>query len=115
MRWWLKQQVDLPVWEWLRTLPVAATAGLSCSCTADTPMINATSGRYIYVLLNATNFWRYDTIADSYEQLASPVITPLTALFASEPPGPTMASFTAKAEVWSGSRPGTDTRLFVSS
>lgn len=75
----LKQQVDLPVWEWLRTLPVAATAGLSCTCTADTPMINATSGRYIYALLNATNFWRYDTIADSYEQLASPVITPLTA------------------------------------
>jgi hypothetical protein len=31
------------------------------------------------MLLNATNFWRYDTVADSYQQLASPGITPLTA------------------------------------
>lgn len=75
----LKNQVDLPVWEWLRQTPVVPTAGLSCSCTADTPMLNATSGRYIYLLLNATNFWRYDTISDSYQQLASPGITPLTA------------------------------------
>jgi hypothetical protein len=75
----LKNQIDLPVWEWLRMLPTAATGGLSCSCTADTPIINATSGRYIYILINATNFWRYDTITDAYEQLASPIITPLTA------------------------------------
>src|SRR5574343_2106269 len=75
----LKQQLALPVWEWCRMLPTAASGGLSCSGTADTPMINATSGRYIYILINATNFWRYDTITDAYMQLASPTITPLTA------------------------------------
>lgn len=75
----LQPQVDLPVFEWTRPLPVAATAGLSCSATADSPFFQSTSGRYIYLLLNATNFWRYDTVADSYLQLASPGITPLTA------------------------------------
>ena len=75
----LKQQIDLPVWEWLRFAPVAPTSGLSCSTIADNPLFNSTSGRYIYFLLNATNFWRYDTVSDTYEQLASPIITPLTA------------------------------------
>ena len=75
----LRQQVDLPVWEWLRPAPTAATAGLSCSCIADCQLYNTTSGRYIYKLINATNFWRYDTISDTYEQLQSPGITPLTA------------------------------------
>ena len=75
----LKQQVDLPVWEWLRQIPINATTGLTCSCVADNPLFNATSGRYIYLLQNATSFWRYDTITDTYEQLASPVITALTA------------------------------------
>jgi len=75
----LVKQVDLPVWEWTRPLPVAPTAGLSCSCVADNVDFNEVSGRYIYLLLNATNFWRYDTVADSYQQLASPGITPLTA------------------------------------
>jgi hypothetical protein len=75
----LVKQVDLPVWEWLRVLPVASGAGLSASCTADQPQFsNFQSGRYIYILLNATNFWRYDTIADSYMQLMSPGITPAT-------------------------------------
>ena len=75
----LKKQVDLPVWEWTRFAPVAPTAGLSCSCVADNSVINENNGRFIYYLLNATNFWRYDTVSDSYMQLASPVITPLTA------------------------------------
>jgi hypothetical protein len=75
----LQKQVDLPVWEWTRPLPVAATAGLSCVCNADNTDFNEVSGRYIYMLLNATNFWRYDTVADSYQQLASPGLTPLTA------------------------------------
>jgi len=75
----LQKQVDLPVWEWTRPLPVAATAGLSCVCNADNTDFNEVSGRYIYLLLNATNFWRYDTIADSYQQLASPGLTALTA------------------------------------
>lgn len=75
----LKKQVDLPTWEWLRFSPTTPTAGLSCSCSADYTNFNETSGRYIYYLFNATNFWRYDTITDTYMQLASPGITPLTA------------------------------------
>ena len=75
----LRKQIDLPTWEWLRFSPVVPTAGLSCSCSADNSQFNENSGRYIYYLLNATNFWRYDTIADSYEQLASPPLAPVTA------------------------------------
>lgn len=75
----LVKQVDLPVWEWTRPLPVAAEAGRSCSCNADNPDFNEISGRYVYLLLNATNFWRYDTVTDSYQQLASPGIAPATA------------------------------------
>lgn len=79
----LTKQVDLPVFEWTRPLggPAAltATAGLSATCTADSAIFNENSGRYIYTLLNATGFWRYDTVTDSYEQLASPGITTLTA------------------------------------
>jgi len=75
----LRKQVDLPTWEWLRFSPAAPTAGLSCSCTADNSLFNENSGRYIYYLINATNFWRYDTIADTYLQLASPPNAPLTA------------------------------------
>lgn len=71
--------VDLPSWEWTRPLQVAPTAGLSCSAMADNTDFNAISGRYIYTLLNATNFWRYDTISDTHMQLASPGITALTA------------------------------------
>lgn len=75
----LTKQVDLPVWEWTRPLPVASTNGLSAVCNADNTDFNENSGRYIYALLNATNFWRYDTVTDTYQQLASPGITPLTA------------------------------------
>lgn len=75
----LIKQVDLPVWEWLRPAPAAPTSGLSCTCSADNGNFNSTSGRYIYFLINATNFWRYDTWADSYEQMASPPQAPLTA------------------------------------
>jgi hypothetical protein len=75
----LRKQVDLPTWEWLRFSPVVPTTGLSCSCVADNSLFNENSGRYIYYLLNATNFWRYDTIADTYEQLASPPTAPVTA------------------------------------
>lgn len=75
----LVKQVDLPVWEWLRFSPVVPSAGLSASCIADNPTFNEISGRYIYYLLNATNFWRYDTVADTYLQMASPPNAPLTA------------------------------------
>jgi hypothetical protein len=75
----LTKQVDLPVWEWTRPLPIATTNGLSAFCNADNTQFNEVSGRYIYTLANATNFFRYDTIADTYQQLASPGVTPLTA------------------------------------
>jgi hypothetical protein len=76
----LKKAVDLPVWEWTRFSPAApaaaSTTTASCSCTADNNIINETNGRYIYYLLGAGAFWRYDTFADSYMQLASPPQTP---------------------------------------
>ena len=74
----LRPQVDLPVWEWLRFAPVVSSAGLSCSCAPDNMIINQTQGRYVYYLINATNFWRYDTISDTYLQLATPPNAPLT-------------------------------------
>lgn len=75
----LRKQVDLPVWEWLRFSPVTPTSGLSASCVGDVSELNENNGRYIYYLLNATNFWRYDTISDTYQQLATPINAPLTA------------------------------------
>lgn len=77
----LVKQVDLPVFEWTRPHPITlgASAGLSATCMADNAIFQETSGRYIYALFNATNFWRYDTIADTYEQLSSPGLTVLTA------------------------------------
>lgn len=75
----LIKQVDLPVWEWLRPAIVAPTTGLSCTCTADNSNYNLSSSRYMYFLMNATNFWRYDTWSDTYQQLASPTNAPVTA------------------------------------
>lgn len=76
----LTKVVDLPVWEWTRPTPVASTGGVTATCVADATRFNETSGRFIYFLLNATNFWRYDTFADSYEQLATPTaLVPATA------------------------------------
>jgi len=75
----LKTQVDLPVWEWLRFSPVAPSAGLSCSCSSEISNANSLSSRYIYYLINATNFWRYDTVADTYAQMATPPQAPATA------------------------------------
>lgn len=62
----LKKTIDLPVYQWLRFLPVASAAG--CSTTND----KRGTDRYIYFLLGATSFWRYDTWLDSYQQLANP-------------------------------------------
>ena len=69
----LRKQVDLPVWEWARFAPAVSSA-LSCSCVADNTNFNLLHGRYIYYLISATAFWRYDTWSDGYEQLASPSI-----------------------------------------
>lgn len=70
-------QVDTPVWEWCRFAPVLSGV-MACSCTADNSTFHVQHGRYIYYLINATNFWRYDTITDTYIQLATPLIAPAT-------------------------------------
>ena len=73
----LRKQVDIPVWEWLRFAPVASAVP-SASCSANNPQYNPIHGRYIYFLLTAANFWRYDTVTDTYEQLQTPPIAPAT-------------------------------------
>ena len=73
----LRKQVDIPVWEWLRFSPVASTVP-SATCAANNAQYNKIQGRYIYYLMNATNFWRYDTYTDTYEQLQTPPIAPAT-------------------------------------
>jgi len=68
----LKVQVDMPVWEWAR---LASTASASGSCTTCNGKL---TDRYIYYYINSTNFWRYDTNTDSWQQLASPVVAPVS-------------------------------------
>lgn len=67
----IKKQVDLPVWEWCRFAPVITAAG-AIMCAGE-----GVAERYIYYW--ATTFYRYDTWTDSWQQLATPVITPVTA------------------------------------
>jgi hypothetical protein len=73
----LKKTINLPPWEALRQAP-AASSVISSACSSDNSSFHPTFGRYIYYLINATNFWKYDTVADSYLQLASPPIAPAT-------------------------------------
>ena len=70
----LKKQIDSPVWEWARFAP-AVSAAASCTTIAENSTFHVTHGRYIYYMINTTNFWRYDTWSDSYMQLASPPFT----------------------------------------
>lgn len=71
----LTQQVDLPTWEWTRFAPAVSTA-VSSSCSADNGnFLAAEHGRYIYYLISATQFFRYDTWTDVYQQLQSPPFT----------------------------------------
>lgn len=72
----LRVQVDTPIWEWCRTAPAVSSA-ISSSASADSSN-NATHGRYIYYLISATGFYRYDTWSDTYMQLSSPPIAPVT-------------------------------------
>ena len=67
-----KIQVDLPVWEQLTFAPAVSSA-LSSSC-AVSALANLKHGRYIYYLISATSFWKYDTYTDTYVQLSSPPI-----------------------------------------
>ena len=62
----LKRIIDLPIYQWLRFLPVASAAG-ACMCNDERG-----TDRYIYFLLSATSFWRYDTWTDTFQQLANP-------------------------------------------
>jgi hypothetical protein len=74
----LTKQVDLPVWEWTRFAPAVSSA-LSSSCSADNGnFLPSEHGRYIYYLISATQFVRYDTWTDMYQQLQSPPFTPAT-------------------------------------
>jgi hypothetical protein len=74
----LTQAVDLPTWEWTRFAPAVSSA-ISSSCSADNGNFLASEhGRYIYYLISATNFSRYDTWTDMYQQLQSPPIAPAT-------------------------------------
>lgn len=74
----LTQQVDLPTWEWCRFAPAVSSA-LSSTCSADNGnFLQAEHGRYIYYLISATQFVRYDTWADMYQQLSSPAVAPAT-------------------------------------
>lgn len=69
----LRKQLDLPTWEWMRFAP-AISATASTTCHAPNSQYHAQHGQYIYYLIGATAFWRYDTFADSYVQLSSPPI-----------------------------------------
>lgn len=62
----LKTQVDLPVWEWCRFAP-AATTNISSLTTG-----NSLENRYLYYQRSAA-LYRYDTITDSWQQLASTI------------------------------------------
>ena len=61
-----RKQVDLPIWEWCRFLPVSSNTGTTM-CAPD----NLT-GRYMYYNVpTGPSFWRYDTWSDCWDQLAS--------------------------------------------
>lgn len=75
----LTPQVDVPTWEWCRFAPAVSSA-ISSSCSADNGNFLATEhGRYLYYLISGTQFVRYDTWTDMYQQLQSPPFLPATA------------------------------------
>ncbi|MBP9802471.1 hypothetical protein KBC40_02695 [Patescibacteria group bacterium] len=73
----LRVQVDTPIWEWCRTAPAVSSA-ISTSTASDSAIGNPIHGRYIYYLISAAGFYRYDTWTDTYMQLSSPPIAPAT-------------------------------------
>lgn len=58
--------LDLPLWEVLQPLPSASAVGVT--------MTNDLRGtdRYMYLLISASSFWRYDTWTNTYQQLPNP-------------------------------------------
>jgi hypothetical protein len=74
----LTQQVDLPTWEWTRFAPAVSSA-VSSTCYADNGnFLSSEHGRYIYYLISGTNFSRYDTWTDMFQQLQTPPFLPAT-------------------------------------
>ena len=74
----LTPQVDLPTWEWTRFAPAVSSA-ISSSCSADNGnFLPGEHGRYIYYLVSGTQFFRYDTWTDMYQQLQTPPFLPAT-------------------------------------
>lgn len=55
--------IDAPVWEQLPSAPAASAAGVAMVDDND---------RFIYYLISATAFWRFDTWAQTWQQLANP-------------------------------------------
>lgn len=76
----LRLQLDLPTWEWMRFAPVVSSA-LSSATSTKNSLYHEQHGRYIYYLISATSFWRYDTWTDTYVQLTPPPIA--TSVFSS--------------------------------
>jgi hypothetical protein len=68
----LKQQVDQPVFEWMRFAPTATNAGNSALASSDD------KARYFYYIVGQ-QMWRYDTYSDSWQECAAPNIAPSNA------------------------------------
>lgn len=73
----LRPQVHSPIWRQTRYMPAVSTA-LSSACSADNSNFNAQFGRYIYYLIAAATFWRYDTWTDTVIGLTAPPVAPAT-------------------------------------
>ena len=62
-----KYMLDRPMWEQLTFAPITGGAG-SCNCDDNRRFIY----NYFQVTVSVAQFWRYDTWADSWQQLATP-------------------------------------------
>ena len=62
-----KYMLDRPMWEQLSFAPVTGIAG-SCNCDDNRRFIY----NYFQISATAAQFWRYDTWADCWQQLATP-------------------------------------------
>lgn len=67
----LKKQVHAPIWELVNQAPTASQA-ISCMTTSESG-----TDRYVYYL-TGTTFYRYDSNADSFQQLATPNVAAVT-------------------------------------
>jgi len=62
----LKKGIDIPVYQWVRFLPISSSAGATqCNDERGTD-------RFIYFLLGSSSFFRYDVWTDGFQQLANP-------------------------------------------